>query len=877
MKKMTFNEIKKIWLDFFISKKHHLLDSVSLIPDISDSSLLWVNAGIVPLKKYFDGSEKISFDKIVNIQKCLRTNDIEKVGKSMFHHTFFEMLGNFSIGGYFKKEAIDLAYELLIYDKYFGFPKEKLYITYFDKDTETYQLWLKKGIKSQNLIPLKSNFWEIGEGPCGPCTEIFFDRGPKYNKKDIQLIIEDIPNNRFIEIWNIVFSQYNSEKNKSRENYSELPSKNIDTGAGLERLTCILQDTETTFETDLFSPIIKKISFLSNMEYSKNKEIFRIISDHIKTLVFGIGDDVIFSNIGRGYVLKKILRRALVEGKKINLKKPFLFQLVSVVIDIMEEFYPYLRNKQKIIENTIQKEEEKFLFNLNKSEKIFLKLVSKNFLSGFNFFKLYDTYGLPKDMILGYAKKNNILVYEKEFDFYLKKQKNLSRDRSHIKNNMNKQNDFFLNFKEESEFVGYKYFEIKTQVLKIFPEGIVLKKTPFYPIMGGQNSDVGKINNLKVVKVIKLPFNQHLHQFDESFENVFFEGQEVLASIDINKRKKTSFNHTATHLLYDCFRFFLGDSIRSRGSFLNDNFLRIDIFYSQYLSLEILEKVEFQVNKWILEKHPVLIKKMSFKKALEEKIQILENTNYPEIVRVVQIGDFSIQLCGGTHASNTKDLQKFAILDCKIIGSGVYRIEATSNDNVYPSLKKKIQPFLSEEQQILNKIKEFQKDIDNNDFSLFQETKKISSEINYDSYLDIKKYTNYLQILRKKMVELKKYFIQKKKEKLLREIDTFIPSKIEKHLMIIIENKNDITPEILKVLLNNLFQRLKNDFLCLCYKKKDQFFFLCKSKVINVSTFIKKVNKIIDGKGGGNNEFGQFYSNDIDKFSQFKKDWKNFL
>ncbi|MEZ0180102.1 alanine--tRNA ligase ['Camptotheca acuminata' phytoplasma] len=877
MKKMTFSEIKKTWLNFFINKKHHLENSVSLIPDSSDESLLWVNAGIVPLKKYFDGSQKVSFPKIVNIQKCLRTSDIEKVGKSMFHHTFFEMLGNFSIGDYFKKEAIDFAYELLMSDKFFGLPQEKLYITYFDKDLETYHLWLDKGISSDHLIPFKNNFWEIGEGPCGPCTEIFFDRGNKYNSKGIELIIEDISNNRFVEIWNIVFSQYNSESGKNRENYSELPSKNIDTGAGLERLACVLQETETNFETDLFWPIIEKISFLSKKKYSEKKEFFKIIADHIKTLVFGLGDGVIFSNIGRGYILKKILRRAFFQGQKLNLTAPFLFQLVSVVIDLMEEFYPYLRNKQTIIENMIKKEEDKFLFHLEKSAKLFQKLVSDKFLSGENFFKLYDTYGLPKEMILEYAQMNNLQVDEKEFEIYLTKQKELSRENSNIKNNMNIQKELFMNFKDKSDFIGYNIFETKTKILKLFDEGIVLSRTPFFPIMGGQKSDSGQINGLQVTKVIKLPNNQFLHQFNESFQNLLSEGQEVLASIDLPKRKKTSLNHTATHLLQDVLRYSLDENILFKGSSLDDQFLRIDFSYYRNLSQEELFQIENKVNEFIEKKEPVIIREMPFAEAIKQKAQFIENKTYPEIVRVVRIGDFSIQLCGGTHASNTEELKRFVILDYKLIGSGIYRVEATSGHNVSFFLKEKLSSLFLEEKQILQKIEKIKNDNSTLDQSFFQIDQNLISNIKYNSYKDIQNYKSHLDSLRKQFGKMKKYISQKQNEKILKEIDNFIPRQIEKQIMIIIDDDQDISGDILKVLLDKLFQKINNDFLCLCHKKTDQFIFLCKSKTINANGFIQKINLTINGRGGGNNHFGQSFSRDINKFDQFKNNWKKFL
>ncbi|QTX02667.1 alanyl-tRNA synthetase [Candidatus Phytoplasma luffae] len=878
MKKMSFMEIKQKWLDFFLNKGHHLEKSVSLIPDSSDPSLLWVNAGVIPLKKYLDGSKKALFTKIVNIQKCLRTNDIENVGTSMIHHTFFEMLGNFSIGDYFKKESIDLAYEFLFSDKWLNLSKNNLYITYFYQDKETYNLWLKKGIDPKRLIPLKTNFWEIGEGPCGPCTEIFFDRGSKYDERDIQLIIEDIPNNRFIEVWNIVFSEYNSVSGIKRENYKELPIKNIDTGAGLERLACIFQNTETTFETDLFLPIIEKITLLSGLSYYERKENFRIIADHIKTLVFGIGDGVSFSNIGRGYVLKKILRRAFLKGKKINLKKPFLFKLVSVVIDIMEKSYPYLRTKQNIIENMIQLEEEKFLFNLNKVKKLFIKFVSNNVLSGINFFKLYDTYGLPKDLIIEYAHQNNILIddrNEEKFDIFLEKQKQLSRERSNINSDMNKQNNLFLEFKEKSDFIGYEIFENKTQVLKIFPEGIVLKQTPFLPLMGGQNSDSGKINDLEVDQVIKLPNNQFLHKFKKPFKKFFLEGKEVIASIDISKRKKSSLNHTAVHLLHDALKLLLDNNFQSRSSALDFESLRLDFTYSRHFTFQDLMRVENKVNEWINQKHPVIIQHKTLAEAINQKIPLLSNKIYPEIVRVVRIGDFSIQLCGGTHAKNTSELKRFFILNYKVIGSGVYRIEASSGDNIFHLLKEKINPLLLEEKRLLTKLKEAEEEINDNVF-LSKQKKIISPEIKYNSYQDIQNYKNHLEFLQKYLNDLKQYIIVKQNKYILSKADSFIPEKIEKEMMIVIQG-SEITTNMLKILLEHLFKKMNNDFLCICHKQIDKFMFLCKSKRVHVGNFIKKINKLIIGRGGGNNQFGQSCSNFIDKFDQFQADWKLFL
>ncbi|WP_341266540.1 alanine--tRNA ligase [Candidatus Phytoplasma fraxini] len=878
MKKMITSEIRKMWLNFFIAKGHCFTESVSLIPDSSDPSLLWVNAGVVPLKKYFYGSEKTFSSQIVSIQKCLRTNDIENVGKTCIHHTFFEMLGNFSIGDYFKKEAIDLAYELLISEKWFALPKDKLYITYFYKDLMTYELWLKKGIDSNHLIPLKTNFWEIGEGPCGPCTEIFFDRGLIYDKRGLKLILEDIPNDRFIEIWNVVFSQYNSESGKNRQDYLELPSKNIDTGAGLERLACVLQETETNFETDLFLPIIKQISFLSKKEYIPNKENFRIIADHIRSLVFGISDGVVLSNEGRGYVLKKLLRRSFLKGKILGFHKPFLFKLVSSVIDTMKDFYPYLIHKKDIIQNIISLEEEKFIINLKKSPKLFFKLVNNKILSGENFFKLYDTYGLPKDMILEYAKKNNIYINEKEFQFFLDKQKKLSRGQNNIQHNMKKQNDIFLNFVDKSDFVGYNENQVKTRVLKIFDEGIVLEKTPFYPEMGGQIFDSGTINNLEVTKVIKLPNNQILHQFQNlnvSLNDLFYEKQEVIASIDIVNRKKISNNHTATHLLYDSLQLILGDHVKQRGSSLGPNSLRLDFNHFQHLSLEELIQIENKVKGWIEQKYLVNINEISFSEAKKRKVHFLDNKSYQDKVRIVQIGDISAQLCGGTHALNTIDLNKFAILDYKIIGSGIHRIEATSGVIISNILLDKLEFYLSEEKKILTQIEEIKKDKNSKDYLTFFNIISLPPKYQ-DSYLYIQNYKNYLHSLRQQLSEIKKQILQVENLKIIKESQKFIPAKIEKNLLIFVDEL-EATNVMLKNLLEYLFNKLRIDILCLCQKKQEQIIVLCKSTVINVGNFIQKINQKMKFKGGGNKIFGQLNISDIDKFYEFQKNWKDFL
>ncbi|KND62600.1 alanine--tRNA ligase [Candidatus Phytoplasma phoenicium] len=865
MKKLTSSEIRQIWLDFFVGKRHHLNPSVSLIPQ-EDPTLLWINAGITPLKKYFDGSQEPVFRRLVNCQKCLRTNDIDNIGKTSRHNTFFEMLGNFSIGDYFKKEAIDFAYELLTSPNGFALSVDRLYITYFEQDKETYHYWLQKNIKPQHLLPLKNNFWEIGEGPCGPCTEIFFDRGVQYDYRDQHLIAQEIENDRFIELWNIVFSQYNADHGVSRSEYSELPRKNIDTGAGLERLACVLQQTPTNFETDLFLPIIEQISFFSQIPY-QGQRTFKIIADHIKTLVFGICDGAIFSNIGRGYVLRKILRKAVQQGQKLNFNKPFLFKLVEIVIKIMQEFYPDLLTKQKMIENIIQTEEEKFLITLASGKIQFKKFIYNQEISGANFFKLYDTYGLPKEIILEYASQQKVKVNVNEFKYFLQKQKDLSRKEQILQHDMKKQNSFFLEFRLPSIFIGYECFKICTKVLKVFEQGIVLEQTPFYATMGGQICDSGYINDIFVTKVTKLPYGQFLHQVPKG---IFQEGQEVVASINIEQRIATALNHTATHLLYDALKKFLGEHIKQQGSFVGEQYLRFDFNHFDILSPKQLIQIENQVNQWIENQYSVMIKEMTLNETKKIKAQFLDNTSYQEQARVVQIGDVSIQLCGGTHAKNTKDLHRFTILDYYSIGSGVHRLEATTGKNLTLMLKKKIIPLIDEEQKILKKIKQNQKYLMNNNFMI---TPKI--DISFSSYQDLQNLKHYLKSLNKDLNQIQKEVLKQQIQNILKKSHQFIPCKIEKELLIMIEEPIEL--HLLKVLLDHLFESLQTNFLCLCQKQPKQFLVLCKSKTVDIRNFINNIKPIINGYGGGNKYFGQICSPQLEKLNEFITKWKQFL
>ena len=472
MKKLTGEEIIRTFIDYFKEHGHLELESAPLIPK-DDPSILWINAGVTPLKKYFDGSVVPENKRLTSVQKCIRTGDIESVGKTARHHTFFQMLGNFSIGDYFKNEAIEMSYTLLTSPKYFDLDKNKLYITVYPEDTEAYNKWISLGMDPSHIVKLENNFWEIGEGPCGPDSEVFYDRGVKYDKDKlgIKLLEQEIENDRYIEIWNNVFSQYNAKNGVPRSLYKELPHKNIDTGMGVERMACILQETETNYETDLFMPIIHVIEEESKILYKGQLE-FKVIADHIRTLVFALSDGATFSNYGRGYVLRRLLRRSVRMGRKLGINKSFLADLVDVVIDKYIGIYRNLNNNVKEMKELITKEEELFQKTLLSGEKKLEELFKSDNkeISGIDAFKLYDTYGFPIELTIEIAEEKGFTVNVSDFEKNMKIQKELARNNRKVDSSMNIQNELLINYKEESKFVGYDTLENTTIIKDIIKD-----------------------------------------------------------------------------------------------------------------------------------------------------------------------------------------------------------------------------------------------------------------------------------------------------------------------------------------------------------------------------------------------------------------------
>ncbi|MFA5421534.1 MAG: alanine--tRNA ligase [Bacilli bacterium] len=705
MKKLTGNEIRNVWLTFFKERGHKVESGVSLIP-YKDPTLLWINSGVAGLKKFFDGSEIPSSRRITNVQKSIRTNDIENVGYTARHHTFFEMLGNFSIGDYFRDEMLPWAFEILTSNQYFGMPKDNLYFTYLPTDLTTKRLWLKCGVAADHLIPLEDNFWQIGEGPCGPNTEVFFDRGSAYDPhgKGVELLAQNIENDRYIEIWGIVFSQYNAVEGVKREDFKELPSKNIDTGAGLERIACVLQETPTNFETDLFYPLIEKTVALAKEPYSGSfLTAYRVIADHIRTVVFALADGEPFSNEGRGYVLRRVLRRAMRFGRKIGIEKPFLSTLVPTVVSMMKDFYPNLINRQDYVAKSVKAEEEKFLKTLKTGETMLRQMLNqKRIITGEEAFRLYDTFGFPVELTIEIANESSAKVDVEGFNLEMKKQKERARQARVDASSMNQQHHDLLNFKEASTFV-YDDKNHKALVIALFAGGnrveelngegeIVLDTTNFYAESGGQIGDQGRLYSrdfeARVLNTHKAPNKQHLHEINVIYGAVRV-GDELHIEIDHQRRHLTMRNHSATHLLHSALVEVLGSHISQQGSYVSDEYLRFDFSHYEKISSAQLLLIEKRVNELIAAGIDASVRVLPIKEAEKTGAKAFFSEKYGEEVRVVSFGDASREFCGGTHVRNTEEIGVFVIESEESIAAGVRRIQARSSIGAYELLKKR--------------------------------------------------------------------------------------------------------------------------------------------------------------------------------------------
>ena len=707
MHQLSSAQIRQMWLDFWKSKGHAVEPSANLVP-VNDPTLLWINSGVATLKKYFDGSVIPDNPRITNAQKSIRTNDIENVGKTARHHTMFEMLGNFSIGDYFRDEAIEWGFELLTSPEWFGFPKEKLYMTYYPDDKDSYNRWISLGVEPSHLIPMEDNFWEIGAGPSGPDTEIFFDRGTEFDPENIgvRLLEEDIENDRYIEIWNIVLSQFNADPAVPRSEYKELPNKNIDTGAGLERLAAIFQGAKTNFETDLFLPIIREVEKLSGKTYDPDGDnmSFKVIADHIRALSFAIGDGALPGNEGRGYVLRRLLRRASMHGRRLGISGPFLYKLVEIVGHIMESYYPEVLEKRDFIEKIVKREEETFARTIDAGSGHLdqllaqLKEAGKDTLEGKDIFKLYDTYGFPVELTEELAEDAGYKIDHEGFKAAMKEQQDRARAAVVKGGSMGMQNETLAGITESSTFVyGQTKLDATLSVIiaenertEAVSEGqalLVFNQTPFYAEMGGQVADHGVVKNATgdivatVLDVQKAPNGQPLHKV-ELHASISL-GQVYTLELDTKRRNGVEKNHTATHLLHAALHNIIGEHATQAGSLNEQDFLRFDFTHFEAVTAEELRRIEEEVNEQIWNAIPVVTVETDIDTAKEMGAMALFGEKYGKEVRVVTIGDYSIELCGGTHVSNTSEIGIFKILKEEGIGSGTRRIIAVTGREAF--------------------------------------------------------------------------------------------------------------------------------------------------------------------------------------------------
>ena len=740
---MNSIELRNKFLKFFESKQHKIFPSDTIYPS-NDPTLLFTSAGMVQFKDYFLNKKTPLNKKITTCQKCFRTSDIDKIGYTPRHLSFFEMLGNFSFGDYFKKEAIQWAWEFLT--EQISLDKEKLYITIYKDDTEAFEIW-KKIVNENRIYKLdkETNFWTIGEtGPCGPCSEIIFDLGENLgcNKKECN---PGCNCNRWLEIWNLVFTQFNREKTGY---LTELPTKNIDTGMGLERLLCVENNFNSVFQTDLFIPILQAINNITpeKLNYNDEKQNIacKIISDHLRGIVFLINDGIIPSNEAKGYVLRRIIRRAIRYAKNLKIEKPFLYKLAHNVIEIMKQPYPELISRRENIVSVIKIEEEKFFDTLNVGLNILDKLISdsleknKKIISGKEIFKLYDTYGFPPELSKEILQEQNLIYDENEFEQQKKQFVFISKKswKTEIKHKMDNSElmDFIKKIDTETEFVGYEKFEIKTKIIDIFNEYILLKQTPFYPELGGQVADTGIIKDVnsnstaEVIDVKKIE-NVIVHKI-KIISGEFKPGQEIDAIIDIERRKSIARNHTATHLLHKTLIQTLGSHAIQSGSFVSYDRLRFDFSHFSSLTQQDIKIIENKLLEKILCCLPVNVLETDIQQARKWGAMALFGEKYGEKVRCVIIGEspqtaYSLELCGGTHVKNTGEIGGFKIINETSIGSGLRRIEAITGNAIIELLRKQYQII----QEISDKLKTSPQQINSKIEMLLQKQKKIEKEI----------------------------------------------------------------------------------------------------------------------------------------------------
>jgi alanyl-tRNA synthetase len=854
------NEVRDIFLEYFKSKNHEINSSSSLVP-ANDPTLLFTNAGMVQFKNYFTGIETVNQKRIVTSQKCVRAggkhNDLDNVGYTHRHHTFFEMLGNFSFGDYFKEGAIEFAWELITRE--FKIPKDKLVVTVFHEDDEAFKIWKKvSGLSDHKIIKIDThdNFWSMGDtGPCGPCSEIFYDHGDHISGGLPGSLDED--GDRFVEIWNLVFMQYDQKNNQER---IELPNPSIDTGMGLERMTAVLNSTHSNFDTDIFQSIIHDISEIIKKKPSEDIASYRVIADHLRSTAFLIADGVLPSNEGRGYVLRRICRRATRHADLIGYKEPLLNQLLPSLIRVMGDVYPELENNKALIEKTLQYEETKFRETLGRGLKILNDELEShpksNSFSGETAFKLYDTYGFPIDLTEDLLRAKNISIDIDTFNKEMDKQK--KQNKSTWKGLSGSSNDEFyfriLNKYSSTTFMGYQSEEISAKILSIIMDDkevnkieggqsgtIILDQTVFYAESGGQISDIGEIislqNNAKfiVTDVQKVASALYLHKGSlkkgsESINN----GQSVNLHINKNYRNKISRNHSATHLLHESLRLVLGDHISQKGSLVNDLKLRFDFSHQLPISDEDILKIEKISNDIVMQNQAIETKIMTTKDALKTGARALFGEKYGSEVRVVSMGSnkdhkFSVELCGGTHANFTGDIGPIKIMAEQGVSSGVRRIEAITGQETIEYLSQQ-NTWMTQVKELLNvQSNEIPKTVD----QLLKQKRAIEKEL--ESILQKDKFQNITEGLEENLI-----------------------GKIK----LIYQDLENVSPKELRQILDDTKARNKNAIIILIGGDNEKRMIIVgvtdsQIKKYSANKIIQIISKFSDIRGGGRDDMAQ--------------------
>jgi len=708
VKALGLNEIRKAFLDFYADHGHYVTSSYSLIPH-DDKSLLLVNAGMQPLKKFFTGAETPPRNRMATCQKCIRTGDIENVGVTARHATFFEMLGNFSFGDYFKEESLKMGWEFLT--KVLELPEERLWPSVYEEDDEAYALWRDViGVPESRIVRLgkEDNFWEIGTGPCGPCSEIYFDRG-----EELGCGSEDCKPgcdcDRFLEVWNHVFTQYDRDENGV---YHELEKKNIDTGMGLERIACVLQGVDTIFEVDTIRDIRDAVIALSGVDYGKDRKTdisVRVITDHVKAVVFMIADGIMPNNEGRGYVLRRLLRRASRHAKMLGMTGTPLTELVDAVVASYGENYETLKERMKYIKRVVENEEERFQATIDQGLTILndyvedLKKEGKTVLGGESAFKLYDTYGFPIELTDEIVQENGFSVDEASFKILMLEQKERARKARGDDDALGWDADAIAELPPEvrSTFIGYGALKAEATVTALVSDHIldeayegmelalILDETPFYAEGGGQIGDTGRIFGdgfeAKVIETRKGVGNRIVH-YVQMTKGTVKVGDRATAEVDVKRRMATARNHSATHLLHRALRDALGTHVAQAGSYVTPDRLRFDFSHFEPVDAETLHKIEADVNEAVLAALPIHSEEMSIEAAKEKGAMALFGEKYGDKVRVVEMGDYSMELCGGTHLTNTAQVGLFKIIAESGVAAGVRRIEAVTGESVYKLL-----------------------------------------------------------------------------------------------------------------------------------------------------------------------------------------------